>query len=107
MLPNAQVRGDQLITGLRGLQTEFPVIGDVRGLGLMVGTEFRDSNKKPDKTTAKAIVHACLDDKLLLLTCGAWDNTVRWIPPLIVTESQVAEALAIFRSALLKVTGQE
>jgi 4-aminobutyrate aminotransferase len=106
MLSNAQVRGSQLISGLRHLQEEFPAIGDVRGLGLMVGTEFRDERRRPDKSTAKALVHACLDEKLMLLTCGAWDNTIRWIPPLIVTESQISEALAIFRRALQKVSGK-
>jgi 4-aminobutyrate aminotransferase len=106
MLSNAQVRGSQLISGLRHLQEEFPAIGDVRGLGLMVGTEFRDERRRPDKSTAKALVHACLDEKLMLLTCGAWDNTIRWIPPLIVKESQISEALAIFRRALQKVSGK-
>jgi 4-aminobutyrate aminotransferase len=106
MLYNAQVRGSQLTSGLRHLQEEFPTIGDVRGLGLMVGTEFRDERRRPDKSTAKALVHACLDEKLMLLTCGAWDNTIRWIPPLIVTESQISEALAIFRRALQKVSGK-
>jgi 4-aminobutyrate aminotransferase len=106
MLSNAQVRGSQLISGLRHLQEEFPTIGDVRGLGLMVGTEFRDERRRPDKSTAKALVHACLDEKLMLLTCGAWDNTIRWIPPLIVTESQISKALAIFRRALQKVSGK-
>jgi 4-aminobutyrate aminotransferase len=107
MLPNAQERGNQLMSGLRQLQNEYPAIGDVRGLGLMVGTEFRDDRKRPDKTTAKALIHACLDEKLMLLTCGAWDNTIRWIPPLNVTESQISEALAIFRRALQKVSGKE
>jgi 4-aminobutyrate aminotransferase len=105
MLANAQARGGQLTSALRLLQQEFPVIGDVRGLGLMVGTEFRDARGRPDKATAKALVHACLDEKLMLLTCGAWDNTIRWIPPLIVTESQITEALAIFTRALQVVTG--
>jgi 4-aminobutyrate aminotransferase len=106
MLANAQARGVQLTSALRHLQEEFPVIGDVRGLGLMVGTEFRDARGRPDKATAKALVHACLDEKLMLLTCGAWDNTIRWIPPLIVTESQITEALAIFTRALQAVTGK-
>ena len=107
MLANAQERGNQLLDGLRQIQNEFPVIGDVRGLGLMVGTEFRTHEGEPDKTTAKAVLHACLDEKLLLLTCGPWDNTVRWIPPLIVTGAQIDEALSIFRGALQNITGKE
>lgn len=103
MLENAEERGLQLITGLRHLQEEYPAIGDVRGLGLMVGAEFRTPQGKPDKATAKGVVHAALDRKLMLLTCGPWDNTIRFIPPLVVSEAQMAEALEIFASALQEV----
>jgi len=110
MLNNAQARGLQLMTGLRHLQEEFPQIGDVRGLGLMIGTEFRtkkavSSPGKPDKTSAKAVAHAALDRGLMLLTCGAWDNTIRWIPPLIVNEREIAQALDIFAQSLHEVLG--
>jgi len=100
MLDNARQRGEQLTAGLRRLQEEAPVIADVRGLGLMVGSEFRTPDGTPDKATAKAIVHACQERGLLLLTCGPWDNTIRWIPPLIVSESQVSQALDIFTKSL-------
>jgi 4-aminobutyrate aminotransferase len=103
MITNARQRGEQLMTGLRHLQEEYPSIGDVRGKGLMIGSEFRTADRKPDKNSAKALVHACLDRKLLLLTCGPWDNTIRWIPPLIVTQSQIDDALKIFRGALQEV----
>lgn len=103
MLGNARSRGMQLMTGLRHLQEEFPVIGDVRGMGLMIGTEFRSPNRKPDKATAKAVIHACQDRNLLLLSCGPWDNTIRWIPPLMVNQHQIDEALGIFRESLNEV----
>ncbi|MBN1180056.1 MAG: aminotransferase class III-fold pyridoxal phosphate-dependent enzyme [Anaerolineae bacterium] len=100
MLENARRMGALLMERLRAMQAEFPIIGDVRGLGLMIGTEFTTADGKPAKDAAKAVVKACLENGLMLLTCGAWDNTVRWIPPLIVTEAQVEEALAIFHTAL-------
>lgn len=100
MLGNAHVRGVQLLMGLRKLQEEYPVIGDVRGLGLMIGIEFTGSDGKPAKAIAKAIIQACQDHKLLLLSCGTYDNTIRWIPPLIVKERQINEALDIFARAL-------
>ena len=105
MITNARQRGEQLITGLRHLQEEYPSIGDVRGVGLMVGSEIRTTDRKPDKNRAKAIIHECLDHKLLLLTCGPWDNTIRWIPPLIVTPTQIDDALKVFRGALQEVLG--
>jgi 4-aminobutyrate aminotransferase len=105
LLGNARGRGIQLMTGLRHLQEEYPGIGDVRGVGLMIGTEFRTPDRKPDKATAKGLVHACQDRKLLLLTCGTYDNTIRWIPPLIVSEGQISDALGIFKDALQEVVG--
>ncbi len=97
---NAARRGVQLVTGLRKLQEQYPAIGDVRGLGLMIGAEFTVNGKPAEKTMIKSIVHACEERGLLLLTCGTYDNTIRWIPPLIVTEAQINEALGIFGDAL-------
>ncbi len=102
LIANAAARGEQLMAGLRGLQAEFPVIGDVRGLGLMIGVEFTQDGH-PDTDTAKAIVKAALNSGLMLLTCGTYDNVIRWIPPLVVTEAEIAEGLQIFAGALDKV----
>jgi 4-aminobutyrate aminotransferase len=105
MVENARQRGEQLVAGLRHLQEQYPAIGDVRGLGLMVGVEFRDTHGKPDKPAAKNVIHACLDRKLLLITCGPWDNTIRFIPPLVVSQSQIQEGLQVFAAALGEVCG--
>ncbi|NIN65229.1 MAG: aminotransferase class III-fold pyridoxal phosphate-dependent enzyme, partial [Anaerolineae bacterium] len=74
--------------------------GDVRGLGLMVACEFTAADGQPDRDTAKAIIGKCLENGLLLLTCGPYDNTVRWIPPLIATAEQIRDGLDIFEKAL-------
>lgn len=103
IIENVVTRGAQLKAGLAHLQEKYPQIADVRGLGLMVGTEFRDAHGKPDKKTTKAVQAECLSGQMMLLTAGPWDNTIRWIPPLVVTESQMNEALNIFESALAAV----
>jgi 4-aminobutyrate aminotransferase len=100
MLGNARKQGMYLMQGLRTLQAVYPVLGDIRGLGLMVGCEFTTPDGKPDKDSAKKVAQACMDRRLLLLTCGAWDNVIRWMPPLVVNEEQIDEALAIFGEAL-------
>jgi 4-aminobutyrate aminotransferase len=105
MVENACLRGEQLIAGLRHLQEEYPVIGDVRGLGLMVGVEFRTPERQPDKAAAKTVAAACLKRNLLLLTCGPYDNVIRWIPPLVVNEAQINDGLGIFAEALNEVAG--
>ena len=96
---NAARQGDRLMDGLKSLQAEFPIIGDVRGRGLMVGVEFTRDNQ-PDKAAAKAVQNACLANDLLLLTCGTYDNIIRCIPPLIVNGVQIDEAVQIFAEAL-------
>ncbi len=100
ILENVVARGAQLKAGLAHLQEEYSQIAEVRGLGLMIGTEFRDANGLPDKSTAKATVAECFKRNMMLLTAGSWDNTIRWIPPLVVTESQMNEALGIFEESL-------
>jgi len=101
MLENALQRGTQLQTGLRKFQEEYPQIGDVRGLGLMIGSEFEvDGKFKNAKPLVKEIIHAAEERGLLLLSCGTYDSTIRWIPPLNATEGQVADALSIFSDSL-------
>jgi len=102
LLENAQRMGALLMERLRALQKEFPIIGDVRGLGLMVAAEFTDL-EGPATDLAKAVVKGCLKRHLLLLTCGPWDNTVRWIPPLVVTPEQIEEGLAVFKQVIEEV----
>jgi len=105
MLENASERGVQLMTGLRKLQEEYSQIGDVRGKGLMIGTEFIADGGRPDKAKplVKDIIHAAEENDLLLLSCGTYDNTVRWIPPLNVTSEQINDGLNIFERALKEV----
>ncbi len=105
LVENALARGAQLLTGLLKLQQEFPSIGDVRGLGLMVATEFTTAQRgEPDTDTSKAVVKAAFERGLMLLTAGTYDNVIRWIPPLVVSEAEIDEALKIFAAALDAVT---
>ena len=107
MLANAERMGGRLEAGLRELQSEFPAISDVRGLGLMLGAEFSAADGSPATGLAKRVVQGCLQRRLILLTCGTWDNTVRWIPPLIVTAEQIDGALGIFGETLAQAVSQE
>ena len=101
MLENANERGIQLMTGLRKFQEEYPQIGDVRGLGLMIGTEFIvDGRADKAKQLVKDLIHTAEEKGLLLLSCGTYDNTVRFIPPLNVSSEQVHEGLRIFGESL-------
>jgi len=105
MIENSAVRGEQLMQGLLKLQTKYPRLGDVRGLGLMIGVEFVDEEGKPDKASATDVMHICKDLGLLLIKCGPYDNTIRFIPPLIVTEEQIDEGLKLFEKAVEQIAG--
>ena len=80
------------------------MIGEVRGLGLMAATEFGRPGA-PDEKAAKAAVQAAAEAGLLLLSCGTYNNVVRWIPPLVVSAAQVDEALGVFEGVLGRVAG--
>jgi len=96
LVENSRVLGAALQAGLQKVAAGNPVIGDVRGLGLMVGCEFTAPDGQPDALTAQRAQQIAAERGLLLLMCGAWGNVVRMIPPLIVDAAQVEEATAIW-----------
>jgi 4-aminobutyrate aminotransferase len=104
LVENAATRGAELVAGLGGIAAEDDRIGDIRGPGLMVGVEFtRDrATGEPDGTTPDALMAACADAGLLILTCGRHHEVVRWIPPLDVSAAEIAEAVEIFGESLAR-----
>lgn len=103
LVDNAAARGEQLLTGARDIGSRVERVGDVRGLGCLVGSEFTTPDGKPDTATASAVQQAAAERGLLLLTCGPYSNVVRMIPPLIVTAEQVDAALQIWADTLAAV----
>lgn len=100
LVENSRKMGQELLMRLSGLKADFSSMGDVRGRGLMVATEFTTPEGEPDGALAKTIWKLCLENNLLLLTCGAYGNVIRWIPPLIIDETHLNEAMRIFQTAL-------
>ncbi len=105
LVENAAARGRQLLDGARAVGEKTPGIGDVRGLGLLVGSEFVTADGRPDGATAQAVQKTAAEKGLLLLTCGAFMNVVRMIPPLVVTAEQIDEALEIWADVVASVAG--
>ncbi|NLV78139.1 MAG: aminotransferase class III-fold pyridoxal phosphate-dependent enzyme [Rhodococcus sp.] len=101
LVENAAARGRELVDGARDRATD--AIGDVRGLGLMVGSEFTAADGTPDRDRATAAQKLAAEKGLLLLTCGAHMNVVRMIPPLVVTADQIDEALGMWSEVLAEV----
>ncbi|MEP7199869.1 MAG: aminotransferase class III-fold pyridoxal phosphate-dependent enzyme [Chloroflexota bacterium] len=99
MVENSAKMGELLMDGLTELQSRHPVIGDVRGLGLMVAAEF-GAPRQPNTKAAKDVIHRAADDGLMLLSCGPFDNVIRFVPPLVVNAGQVEDALRTVEQAL-------
>ncbi len=94
-MDNVRARGDQLRGALRELQSIDPEIRQVRGPGLMVATQFSDNGRVP------ALLEHCLrEGHLILMSAGTYGRTIRWMPPLVVSASEVEEAVGAFASAL-------
>ncbi|UAL30846.1 aminotransferase class III-fold pyridoxal phosphate-dependent enzyme [Nocardioides rotundus] len=100
LVENAAARGDQLKAALQSVADQHDAVTDVRGLGLMVGNEFRDAEGNPDGAGAARAQQEAAQRGLLLLTCGAWGQVVRFIPALVVDQAQVDEAAGIWRETL-------
>ncbi|UPK75911.1 aspartate aminotransferase family protein [Nocardioidaceae bacterium SCSIO 66511] len=100
LVQNAADRGDDLRSALSGVAAKHDQITDVRGLGLMVGNEFRDADGNPDGATASAAQQEAAKRGLLLLTCGAWGQVVRFIPALVVNSAEVDEAAGVWGEAV-------
>ncbi len=104
LVENADRLGQTLLLRLKAIQERHPSIGDVRGLGLMVGVEFVIPNSRtPDADKTKKVQKACLEEGLVLLTCGTYDNIIRWIPPLIIKDKELEEALNIFDKVMERI----
>ncbi len=94
-LDAVHARGVQLIDSLREMQQLDPALLYVRGRGLMVATEF-DTPERAD-----AVVRHCLrENRVILMTAGTRNRTVRWMPPLVVTADEVNEATQAFAAAI-------
>ena len=103
LVANAAVVGAHLMKGLKTLMDRHPLIGDVRGRGLMIGVELvRDRQTKARAERERgAVVDAAFARGLLLL--GAGKNSIRFSPPLVLSREQADAAVAIFDEALTEV----
>ena len=101
----AEARGRQLSDGLHTLLRHHGLEAEVRGPGLMVGVEFLREHH-PDPGVTKAVQQGCLDERMLILSCGTRGNVLRWIPPLVASEDEIDQALQRFDRALERVAAQ-
>ncbi len=102
MMKNAAVQGEYIMGHLRAMQKKHPIMGDVRGKGLMIGVEFvRDARKTKAKDESNEFVLEAFKRGLLLLPCG--ENSVRLSPSLCVTRDQCDVMLDIWEELVTDV----
>ena len=103
LVKNAATVGEFLKNELMALQSRRRESSDVRGLGLMIGVEFErnDGSHAPDAKLRDRVMQKCFEKGLLLLSCG--ESTLRFCPPLIVTEKEAGVAVTLFELSLIHI----
>jgi 4-aminobutyrate aminotransferase len=100
LLANAAAQGGRLLDGLRSLHARHPnLVRDVRGVGLMIGVEFRD------RVVSNAVQMRCFAKGLLVLEAG--DSAVRITPPLVLTAAEAETGLRLFSEVVAEVAAQD
>ncbi|MEK6758450.1 MAG: aspartate aminotransferase family protein [Deltaproteobacteria bacterium] len=101
LLEKARKVGAHAMARLVSMKERHFCIGDVRGLGLMIGIEFVKKNGEPDRDSTAKIVKRSLDRGLIIVECGIDKNVVRLMPPLVTTLTEMDKGLDIFEEALV------
>jgi 4-aminobutyrate aminotransferase/(S)-3-amino-2-methylpropionate transaminase len=92
--------GQILSDALRALQAKYPVIGEVRGRGAMQAIELVEAGTKTPNTAAmNAVVKYCQSKGVLILTAGTYSNVVRFLPPIVITDELLKDALSVLDEA--------
>jgi 4-aminobutyrate aminotransferase/(S)-3-amino-2-methylpropionate transaminase len=93
---------DQINHRMRNLQSQHKSIGDVRGLGAMIGIEFvkHSDPDQPDSSLCSAIVQRCAADGLIIISAGMEKNVIRILSPLVITDEQLTRGLDILENAI-------
>ncbi len=101
--------GEAVMGRFNELKEKYPIVGDVRGLGAMIGIEFvldRGTKEPATAFTARLIARA-IQKGLLLESCGTASNVIRFLAPLVMTEEQTARGLEIFEESLKEALAEE
>lgn len=103
LIKNASRVGDYMISRIKEMQNKHEIIGDVRGLGLLIGVELvKNNRKKPAIEEARKISFKALENGLRICTVGTHHQVLRLTPPLTITKEQVDEALSIMEKTFME-----
>jgi 4-aminobutyrate aminotransferase/(S)-3-amino-2-methylpropionate transaminase len=101
LVARAREIGETLLSALHKLQQDVAIIGDVRGRGAMIAMELtQPGTKAPNAAAAKAIVSYCNQQGVVVLACGTYGNVIRLLPPLVISDEQLADGLSVLSAAV-------
>ena len=106
LLDRAVTIGNKFRATLESLGNRHREVGEVRGLGAMIGVELINPDGSPHKTAADDIIDAALQDGLLALSCGTYGNVIRLLPPLNLSDAEIEEGAVKLTRAFDKVLGK-
>jgi 4-aminobutyrate aminotransferase/(S)-3-amino-2-methylpropionate transaminase len=103
LLERSRTLGEKLLGRLRELQDRHQLIGDVRGRGMMTAIELvtdRSTKEPIDGPTGSGIVKRCLENGVVILKAGTYDNVIRLLPPITIDEGLLEEGLGVLDEAV-------
>jgi 4-aminobutyrate aminotransferase len=92
--------GAQILERLKKFTAGKKQVGEVRGLGMMIGIEFNEPDGSPSHDVAEKVAANCISNKLIVLTCGSSGHVIRLIPPLNISDEDIEKGLSILEKAI-------
>jgi len=100
LLARCRELGTATMDRLRTFQGQHPLVGDVRGRGLMIGVELVGPDGTPNGAACSQVLEECLHQGLIVINCGPERNIIRFIPPLTISDEELGQALDILEQAI-------
>ena len=104
LLARGEEIGKKVLARFKEFYEKYPIVGDVRGLGAMVGMELvvDRQTKEPATVLTKQLVAKCREKGLLMISAGTYSNIIRPLMPLVITDEQLERGLKIFEEVMLE-----
>ena len=98
--------GKKVMARYEEMKKKYSVIGDVRGLGAMIGLEFvkDQESREPNAEIVKNLIQECAKNGLIVENAGIYGNVIRFLAPLVITDAQLDAGLDIMEAAIAKLS---